>query len=87
MEDMEVRGPLLAKQFNSMRSDMYAFPSPFIPTKLIIASVIDVVRAPYVSIDAHLFPALLILLFNSDSFDIGSFFQLHDLDRSVHLLR
>lgn len=38
MEDMEIRGPLLAKQFNSMRSDMYAFISSFIQTKLIIAS-------------------------------------------------
>jgi hypothetical protein len=81
MEDMKIQGPLLAKQFNSMRNDMYVFISPLIPTELIIASVIDVVRAPYVSIDTHFFPALLSLLFNSDSFDIGSFFQLHDLDR------
>lgn len=79
-------GPAAGETIQQYAQRHVCFHTTFHTTKLIVASVIDVVRAPYVSIDAHFFPALLILLFNSDSFDIGSFFQLHDLDRSVHLL-
>lgn len=84
MESMEEKDLNQARLFKNMLRDMYVV--KFLPRcDLLNFHLLDVEGAPHVYTYANALCFYSKVHFHSDEFDLPSFHQLHDLNRSVHL--